>query len=139
MEVENAQILFKDFSGKSPFSGGRPSFCVVVDDKNVVDELLDSGWNIKYIEAADTYYLPVTVGNPSFISHIFKVQNIWNSRFIKEEDIPVLDIYDFVCTKIIIEPFIWLGNDGKRHIKAYLGGLEGYTCYDPDDIKKGEK
>ena len=48
--IENARLIFKNFSGEeSKFNrGGNKNFCVVLDPE-MAQDLADEGWNIKYL------------------------------------------------------------------------------------------
>ena len=62
MTIENAKIIFKDFSAKGIYSGGRSSFCVALDE-DFAKELIKLGFNIKHSNILNTYYLKITIPN----------------------------------------------------------------------------
>ena len=142
MTIKNAKIIFKDFSGKGEYSGGRPSFCVALDE-GFAKELIELGFNIKHSDILNTHYLKITV---PYTGTRYQPQlsikntntNTNTNLHLSWECASILDECDIEDAEVTINIFSWhdLINE-KKHIKAYLDRLEGNICYDPN--RKEEK
>ena len=123
--IENARIMFKNFSGKgSQYNRqGDRNFCVRIDDKEMVDKLRNDGWNVRQLPPRDPeddplYYIQVKV---SFAVIPPKVLMIAGKKKtpLDEESINTLDFAEIRSADVIISPYNWEVN-GKHGVKAYL-------------------
>lgn len=123
--IENARIMFKNFSGKgSQYNRqGDRNFCVRIDDKEMVDKLRNDGWNVRQLPPRDPeddplYYIQVKV---SFAVIPPKVLMIAGKKktALDEESINTLDFAEIRSADVIISPYNWEVN-GKHGVKAYL-------------------
>ena len=132
LKIENAKLIFKNFSGeerKSPTTGkivnraGDRNFCVIIDDPEAADRLKSAGWNIKETKVNDEYddqllYLPVAV-EYSKIPPAIWMRNRNNTVMLTEDTVGTLDRARIKTADIVINPYAWEVN-GKCGIKAYL-------------------
>lgn len=122
--VEDAQLLFRNFSGEeNQFNrDGDRNFCVVLDPV-VASEMAKDGWNIKHLKAReegdeDTPYIQVAVKfkvKPPKITLITST-----ARTVMDEDtVGTLDWAEIETVDLIARAYEWELN-GKTGIKAYL-------------------
>ena len=137
LQIENAQIIFRNFAGKGSAYNreGDRNFCVVIDDTDYVHFLLENGWNVKSLKPKDEdeapiYYISVKVNYNSEVAPP-KIYRVINGRKteVGEENVGSLDQDDIQFCDLIINPYFWEVN-GKTGIKAYL--KTAYIVEQPD-------
>ena len=134
VEIEDARLIFKNFSGApSKFSReGDRDFCVVIPNQEIADSLVNdknefgAGWNVKIREPRDA-------GEDPFIflkvKMTFKGQGpdvflITNGKMVRldEESISCLDHVEIAYVDLAIRPYDGEMN-GKPFRSAYLKSL----------------
>lgn len=125
LNIENAHIMFKNFSGKgSQFNReGDRNFCVRIDDPDLARSLRNEGWNVKQLRPRDedeegTYYLQVKVSFKVSPPRVYMIAGK-KKTLLDEEAINSLDYAEIQSADVIITPYNWEIN-GKKGVKAYL-------------------
>ena len=132
--IENARILFRNFSGQeSRFNlAGRRNFCVVIPD-DMTGCLVKDGWNVKRLrpkeeDDEETPYLQVSVAFNSYPPKIVLISG-GNKTYLDENTVDMLDWADIQNVDLVIRPYLWEVN-GNRGVKAYVKSM--YVTIDQD-------
>ena len=131
--IENAHIIFRNFSGKgSQYNReGDRNFNVVIDDPELAQRLADDGWNIGILKSRDPdepprHKLKVNVRfdddnpqrNPKVVMHTRR-----NSTTLDKDSVSALDYANLLNVDLVIRPYIWETAGGKSGVSAYLKTL----------------
>lgn len=129
LEIENAQIIFCNFSGKkTEFNPlGKRSFHVVIEDPDLIERLQADGWNVRLRDKNPNFEpittLEVNLRFDKFPPKIYQIVD--GSRKpvqLDESNIGNLDYAKITNVDLTINPGYWEVN-GKTGIKAWLNSM----------------
>lgn len=143
--IENARIIFKNFSGVPGKynKDGRRSFNVVIEDQDTALNLKAQGYNIKPLPPKDpqddlVYILKVTVEfNSKNPPKVYKISGDGSRVSLGAESVSCLDYVTIKSADLNINPWDYSRNvpikDGEPWISAYLNS--GYFVVDEDPLE----
>lgn len=136
---ENCRIIFRNFAGEqSQYNrAGDRNFCVVIEDKDVAEQMQADGWNIKHLPPLDeggeeTAYLPVAVSYLNVPPTIVMLSSRGRTH-LDEATIDILDYAEIEKVDLIVNPYNWEVN-GKSGVKAYVKSM--YVTIREDALAK---
>lgn len=143
IEIENARIGFRNFSGKeSQYNpAGKRNFCVFLDNELAI-VLEEDGWNVRWLPPRDEGdepqgYLQVAVSFDNIPPKIIMITSN-GQRIIDDESVSLLDWAEIDEIDLIIRPYNWTLHAGSKNeksgVKAYLKSM--YVKIVEDEFEK---
>lgn len=128
LEIEDARIIYRNFAGvgsKYNREGDR-NFAVVIPNKEIADQLIEDGWNVKIKQPNEEYddpfmFLPVKIKFNSRGPAAYVVSGGKPTR-LNEDTIEILDEIDIDSVDLDLRPYDWEVN-GKTGRSAYLQAI----------------
>jgi hypothetical protein len=136
--VEDAQLIFRNFSGKEGQYNreGDRNFAVILDDESA-QAMIEDGWNIRFLEPREegdttTPYISVTVKFDIMPPTVIMITSSGRVR-LDEDSVAVLDWANIQTVDLIGRAYEWTVN-GKSGIKAYLKSM--YVTIEEDALER---
>lgn len=138
INIENARILFRNFSGKQGQynAKGNRNFSVLIP-KDLAELLEAQGWNVRWLQPRDEgdepqAHMSVTVRFEPKPPKIVIVSSR-GKTIVDEDNVNILDWAEIESVDITIQPYNWEVN-GKTGVKAYVKTM--YVTIVEDEFEK---
>ena len=141
--IENAHLLFRNFSGRENKynRAGQRNFCVYIDNPVEAQKLINDGWNIRVRPPREDgeeprYYLQVAVSFDNIPPTVYMITKHKKKVKLDEESIETLDFAEICNVDLTIRPYNWIIQEGTKNeksgVKAYLRSL--YVVIEEDEF-----
>lgn len=122
--LKDAKISNRNFAGRPGRynAEGVRSYCVVIEDKALAEKLKADGWNVKWSENREHFYMPVAVNFDPYPPRIVLRMNHKDIE-ITPKNCGILDDVIITKTNMVIRPYNWVNDNGESRVKAYCRDL----------------
>ena len=142
--IEGAHIIFSNFAGKErpPYNpAGKRNFTLLLDDHpELVEQLIEDGWNIKYLKPRDEndverpiIDVAVQYSEKARPPKVVLITDR-NKTELGENEIGMLDWAEIKNADVVVRPYNYNVN-GREGVKAYLKALYVTIVEDKFDEK----
>lgn len=140
LTIEDATILFRNFSGKeNKFNpAGSRNFCVILEP-DLADALKAEKWNVRILQPREEgdpvrYYMQVNLnyggkGRPPKVTII----SSRGQTILDESSVHILDWADIRLVDLMIRPYNWENSTGHG-VKGYVGTM--YVTIEENELEK---
>jgi len=125
-EIPNANLIFRNFSGRTDiFGNSKRTFGVKIENEELLNKLMDAGFLIKYLNNGDDPDIPWLKCTVKFGDYPPKVwiKSGKEKTRLTEDTIGILDSADIIDVKLTISPYEWELPTGKKGVTAYVNAL----------------
>lgn len=136
--VEDAQLIFRNFSGKEGQYNreGDKNFAVILNEETAA-QMLSDGWNVKVLPAreegdSDTFYIQVSVNFKNRPPRVVLITDK-NRTNLDNDTVSSLDWVDIRTADLICRGYDWEVGD-KTGTKAYLQSM--FVTIEQDALEK---
>ena len=136
LNISNAKFIFRtNFKGiAGPYNNeGERNFNVILEG-DALDQALDYGMNVKTTKPRDGYdpvsYIKVNIGYKYRAPHA-ELINSHAKRILTEQNIGLLDDFEYENVDLVIRPNRWRRPDGSTGVNAYLQSIYAVVVEDP--------
>lgn len=140
LQIDDARITFKNFSGTRGRYRGARSFALVIESQELAEELQNRGWNVTIKPPYEPGDDPLIILNVKvkFNEYGPKIMLVNGSDFkrLDEHSVSILDntrIERVDLLDIAASPYT--KDDGSEGISAYLRSMEAHMSVDRFDQK----
>lgn len=138
LKIENATVMFKNFSGReTEFNrAGDRNFSVIIPDPQLAEALAAEGWNVKALKPKDegdapAYFISVKVRFNDKGPQVYMITRRGKTK-LDEASVSTLDMVEFRTCDLIINPYPYQLRTGARGISAYLKTM--YVVVEEDEF-----
>ncbi len=138
--VENAKIIWRNFSGKPDKYNpqGFKNFCLLLDD-DVAEMLKADGWNIKWLPGReegdpDQAFTNIRVNYDGRRKPVIITYTSSGETYLDEDTVNMLDWAEIEKIDMVVNPSVWEVGDNTG-IKGYLKEMRVVLIESPFEAK----